>query len=289
VQVIRLVLNLLKRDWSITETEVRSDQRLCTTVQEETMCLHCISMALCGSFQLECSRTYYLCNMVGGMRRLLSSVTGVVVPQSSVLQDTFGRFHNYLRVSITEKCNLRCKYCMPAEGVDLLPNSQLLTSEEIYDLVRVFVEFGVDKIRLTGGEPLIRKDAVEIVQNLNTLRSLGLKNIAMTTNGVSLKRKLDSLLNGGLNSLNISLDTLGKNHTVMVMFDFFGLDPYKFQIVTRRGGHHLVMDAIKEAAQSNVLQSLKINCVLMRNVNDDEILDFVEMTKDLDLEVRFIE
>jgi molybdenum cofactor biosynthesis enzyme MoaA len=152
------------------------------------------------------------------MRRLLSSVTGVVVPQSSVLQDTFGRFHNYLRVSITEKCNLRCKYCMPAEGVDLLPNSQLLTSEEIYDLVRVFVEFGVDKIRLTGGEPLIRKDAVEIVQNLNTLRSLGLKNIAMTTNGVSLKRKLDSLLNGGLNSLNISLDTLGKNHTLMAMF-----------------------------------------------------------------------
>eukprot|EP00475_Leptophrys_vorax_P016178 TRINITY_DN22633_c0_g4_i2.p1 TRINITY_DN22633_c0_g4~~TRINITY_DN22633_c0_g4_i2.p1 ORF type:complete len:357 (+),score=92.09 TRINITY_DN22633_c0_g4_i2:146-1072(+) len=163
---------------------------------------------------------------------------------------------------------------MPAEGIDLTPNSHLLTSDEIFDLSRMFVEFGVDKIRLTGGEPLIRKDAVEIVQNLNTLRSMGLKNIAMTTNGITLKRKLDALLSAGLNNLNISLDTL---------------DPHKFQIITRRGGHQLVLDAIKEASQSRALNSLKVNCVLMRGVNDDEMLKFVELTKEMDLEVRFIE
>jgi cyclic pyranopterin phosphate synthase len=163
---------------------------------------------------------------------------------------------------------------MPAEGVDLTASDKILTSDEIFKLSRLFVENGVDKIRITGGEPLVRKDAVEIISRINQLRSIGLRNIAMTTNGVSLKRKLADLLDAGLNSLNISLDTL---------------DHLKFQVITRRGGHQLVLDAIKEAAGSEKLESLKINCVVMRNVNDDELIDFVRLTESMDVEIRFIE
>jgi molybdenum cofactor biosynthesis enzyme MoaA len=163
---------------------------------------------------------------------------------------------------------------MPAEGVDLTPTDRILSVDEIFKISKLFVEHGVDKIRLTGGEPLVRKDAVEIVSRINQLRNLGLKNIAMTTNGVSLKRKLDSLLDAGLDNLNVSLDTL---------------DPLKFQLITRRGGHQLVLDAIEEAARSERLKSLKVNCVVMRNINDGELLDFVKLTESMDLEIRFIE
>jgi GTP 3',8-cyclase / cyclic pyranopterin monophosphate synthase len=166
------------------------------------------------------------------------------------------------------------KYCMPAEGVDLTPSEQILSSSEIFKLSKLFVENGVDKIRITGGEPLVRKDAVEIIGKINQLRELGLKTIAMTTNGISLKRKLGILMDAGLNNLNISLDTL---------------DPLKFQLITRRAGHQHVIDAIREAASSQAFNSIKVNCVVMRNVNDDEILNFVELTKEMDIEIRFIE
>jgi len=142
-------------------------------------------------------------------------------PFRSFLTDSYNRFHNYLRISITERCNLRCTYCMPSEGIDLTPNEKLLSSEEILRLARLFVSQGVTKIRLTGGEPTVRKDCVELVEELGNLRTAGLKVIAMTSNGIALWRKLDRMVAAGLTHLNLSLDTL---------------DPFKYQIITRRMG-----------------------------------------------------
>ncbi|KAJ2807347.1 GTP 3',8-cyclase, mitochondrial, partial [Coemansia furcata] len=130
----------------------------------------------------------------------------------------FGRFHNYLRISVTEKCNLRCQYCMPEDGIDLTANEMLLTTDEIIRVARIFVQQGVDKIRLTGGEPTVRRDIIDLVRGLDELRPLGLRKIAMTTNGIALRRKLPLLREAGLDGLNISLDTR---------------DPLKFEVFTR--------------------------------------------------------
>ncbi|KAL8185610.1 UNVERIFIED_CONTAM: Molybdenum cofactor synthesis protein 1 [Gekko kuhli] len=127
-------------------------------------------------------------------------------PFSAFLTDQFGRQHNYLRISLTEKCNLRCQYCMPEEGVQLTPRAELLTTQEIITLARLFVNEGVDKIRLTGGEPLIRPDVVDIIAQLRKLE--GLQTIAVTSNGINLARLLPRLKEAGLNAINISLDTL---------------------------------------------------------------------------------
>jgi cyclic pyranopterin phosphate synthase len=145
-------------------------------------------------------------------------------PFRSFLTDGHDRFHNYLRISITERCNLRCTYCMPSEGIDLTPSDKLLTSTEIIRLASLFVDQGVTKIRLTGGEPTVRKDCVELVEELGKLRPQGLKEIAMTSNGIALWRKLERMVAGGLTHLNLSLDTL---------------DPFKYQIITRRMGTHV--------------------------------------------------
>lgn len=149
---------------------------------------------------------------------------------SDMLVDSFGRLHTYLRISLTERCNLRCQYCMPAEGVELTPNSNLLTKTEIIRLANLFVSSGVNKIRLTGGEPTVRKDIEEICWELSTLK--GLKKLAITTNGITLARKLPKLKECGLTSVNISLDTLV---------------PAKFEFMTRRKGHEKVMDSINAA------------------------------------------
>lgn len=146
---------------------------------------------------------------------------------SDMLIDSFGRMHTYLRISLTERCNLRCQYCMPAEGVDLTPSSHLLSQDEIIRLANLFVTSGVNKIRLTGGEPTIRKDIEEICSRLSDLK--GLKNLAVTTNGIALARKLPKLRECGLSSINISLDTLV---------------PAKFEFITRRKGHDKVMESI---------------------------------------------
>lgn len=151
-------------------------------------------------------------------------------PVSDMLIDGFGRMHNYLRISLTERCNLRCQYCMPAEGVELTPPPQLLTQHEILRLANLFVVSGVDKIRLTGGEPTVRKDILDICLNLSSLK--GLKNLAITTNGITLARKLPMLKQCGVTNLNISLDTLV---------------PAKFELMTRRKGHHKVIDSINAA------------------------------------------
>ncbi|KAI0363626.1 molybdenum cofactor biosynthesis prote [Pilatotrama ljubarskyi] len=193
---------------------------------------------------------------------------------SPFLVDAFNRQHNYLRISLTERCNLRCFYCMPSEGVELSPPEHILTDDEVIRLATLFVKSGVTKIRLTGGEPTIRKGIVHLVGRLHALRRYGLQSIGMTTNGIALYRKLPALVENGLTHLNVSLDTL---------------DPFKFEIMTRRMGHDAVLRSIETALGSQELQSVKLNVVVIKGLNDHEVLDFVEMTKDSRLSVRFIE
>ncbi|XP_061254075.1 molybdenum cofactor biosynthesis protein 1 isoform X2 [Bos javanicus] len=192
-------------------------------------------------------------------------------PFSAFLTDSFGRRHSYLRISLTERCNLRCQYCMPEEGVPLTPKADLLTTEEILTLARLFVKEGVDKIRLTGGEPLIRPDVVDIVAQLRQLE--GLTTIGITTNGINLARLLPQLQKAGLSAINISLDTLV---------------PAKFEFIVRRKGFHKVMEGIHKAIELGY-SPVKVNCVVMRGLNEDELLDFVALTEGLPLDVRFIE
>ena len=175
-------------------------------------------------------------------------------PANPLLFDRFARHHTYLRLSLTERCSLRCVYCMPEQGVSLTPNSRLLSLEETLRLARVFVGAGVTKIRLTGGEPTVRRDLPEVVAALSELRPLGLEQIAMTSNGIALPRMLPSLVLNGLDKLNLSLDTL---------------DRQKFSTLTRRDGLHRVLAAIDLAIDLGI-RPLKLNCVLMAGTNDDE-------------------
>ncbi|WKY17233.1 hypothetical protein Q1695_001670 [Nippostrongylus brasiliensis] len=184
--------------------------------------------------------------------------------------DTHGRSHNYLRISLTEKCNLRCVYCMPEEGVTLSPTQKLLTADEIVRLVELFASHGVNKIRLTGGEPTIRSDLVDIVGKIRNVP--GIEDIGITSNGIVLAKKLRDLKDAGLTKVNISLDTL---------------DARKFVVMTRRNGFAKVMQCIDAAER--LFPKVKVNTVVMRNVNDNEVADFVEMTKDRRLDIRFIE
>lgn len=198
-------------------------------------------------------------------------------PLSSFLTDNFSRKHSYLRISITERCNLRCVYCMPEKGVPLSPQAHLLTTPEIVHLSQLFVSQGVDKIRLTGGEPTIRRDILNLMKQIGNLRAAGLKELCLTTNGLTLHRKLDAMVEAGLTGVNLSLDTL---------------DPYQFTIMTRRNGHEAVMRSIEQILEMKRLGAgiqLKINCVVMRGINEREIIPFVELGKNKDVEVRFIE
>ncbi|AOA64110.1 hypothetical protein PP7435_CHR3-0513 [Komagataella phaffii CBS 7435] len=193
-------------------------------------------------------------------------------PFSEFLTDTHGRKHNYLRISITERCNLRCVYCMPEEGVELTPSEETLTSDEIIRIVKLFASQGVTKIRLTGGEPTVRTDIVDLVQSIKQVP--GIKEICMTSNGLALHRKLPALIrNGGLTSLNLSLDTLVEG---------------KFLLITRRNGLSAVLKSINKALELGV-PKLKINVVIMKGVNEDELLNFVALARDNQIEVRFIE
>lgn len=162
---------------------------------------------------------------------------------------------------------------MPEEGVPLTPDDQLLRKEEILRLAKLFVSQGVTKIRLTGGEPTVRPDIIELVQHLGQLKQHGLQSLAMTSNGIALKRKLPALVEGGLDTLNVSLDTL---------------DPHLFQIMTRRKGFDKVTGAIDEAVRLG-MPHVKINTVVMRGVNDQEVLNFAAYTKENPVNVRFIE
>ncbi len=137
----------------------------------------------------------------------------VSAPPSPLLKDRYNRQHTYLRISLTERCNLRCVYCMPEEGVTLTPKPELLTTAEVQRLAELFVRSGVDKIRLTGGEPTVRRDLEDIVGGLNELRKDGLKAIGMTSNGMALARRLPALVQSGLSHLNVSLDTFDPSNS----------------------------------------------------------------------------
>lgn len=187
------------------------------------------------------------------------------------LVDSFGRKHSYLRISLTEKCSLRCVYCMPEEGVPLTPSEKLLTSDEIVHLATLFATFGVNKIRLTGGEPLVRKDAVDIIGRLSLIPQLRV--LGITTNGLVLSKKIPELKKAGLTHINISLDTLV---------------PGKFEFLARRKGWNVVRKSIDDALAGG-FNSVKVNCVVMKGINDDELVDFVRLTESRNIEVRFIE
>ncbi|KAI1812676.1 molybdenum cofactor biosynthesis prote [Poronia punctata] len=198
-------------------------------------------------------------------------------PFSDFLTDTFDRQHDYLRISLTERCNLRCVYCMPEEGVPLSPQRELLTTPEIVMLSSLFVSQGVTKIRLTGGEPTVRRDILPLMKQIGALQRHGLRELCLTTNGIALHRKLDGMVETGLTGVNLSLDTL---------------DPWQFQIMTRRKGFDAVIKSIDKILELNKHGAgikLKINSVVMRGINEREIIPFVEMTREKDIEVRFIE
>lgn len=182
--------------------------------------------------------------------------------------DRYRRVHNYLRISLTDNCNLRCFYCMPEEDYEFTPHAQLMQPDEIEKLARIFVEQGVNKIRLTGGEPLVRKDAGKIIKSLSQLPV----ELTMTTNGSRLHDFVDLLEEAGMKSLNISLDTL---------------QPEKFQLITRRNHFDKVSENIKLCIDRGFV--VKVNMVVMKGFNDEEVLDFVEWSKNEKVHVRFIE
>jgi GTP 3',8-cyclase len=187
------------------------------------------------------------------------------------LIDTYGRRINYLRLSVTDRCNLRCSYCMPEEGVAKLSHEQVLSYEELLRISTEAVAAGIEKIRVTGGEPLVRKGILNFLAQLSGLP--GLKELVLTTNGVQLGEMAQGLRDAGVQRLNISLDSL---------------NPETFAKITRGGSLQAVLDGIA-AAERVGFPPHKINVVLMRGVNDNEILDFVRLTMERPYAVRFIE
>ncbi|MAO10548.1 MAG: GTP 3',8-cyclase MoaA [Flavobacteriaceae bacterium] len=188
--------------------------------------------------------------------------------RKNILTDTFGREHTYLRISLTERCNLRCTYCMPADGITLSPKSHIMTYEEIYTIAKEFVANGITKIRLTGGEPLVRKDASLIMEKLASLPV----ELGITTNGVIVDRFISQFKKCGINKINVSLDSL---------------NPDKNKSITRRDYFTKVYENIHLLLKKGF--EVKVNCVLMKNFNEDEIIDFIELTKNQNLQIRFIE
>jgi len=187
------------------------------------------------------------------------------------LFDSFKRRINYLRISVTDRCNLRCIYCMSSEGVPWMPHSEILSYEEISVVVRIAAELGINKVRLTGGEPLVRAELHELVQMLSEVK--GIDDISLTTNGTLLKKHALELKQAGLKRVNISLDTFRSD---------------RFRYITRCGELSDVLDGI-DAAMNADLHPVKINMVVMRGINDDEVLDFARMTYKQGWHVRFIE
>ena len=185
-----------------------------------------------------------------------------------MIKDTYNRIHNYLRISLTDNCNLRCFYCMPEEDYDFTPASRLMQASEIEALAKIFVAEGVNKIRLTGGEPLIRKDAARIICSLAKLPV----QLTLTTNGTRLHQFVNVLEEANIRSLNISLDTL---------------QPDKYLLVTRRDQFKKVWENIQFLLKKDF--HVKVNMVVMKGFNENEINDFIAWTKDVPVHVRFIE
>ena len=191
-----------------------------------------------------------------------------MIPNNTILTDDFGRKHNYLRISLIEKCNLRCTYCMPADGIVLTPKKELMTADEVFAIAQTFVNNGVNKIRLTGGEPLLRKDFPEIIEKLSQLET----EISITTNGILIDRHIDILKQFKVKKINLSLDTLVAS---------------KFNTITLRNQFEKVIDNLHLLLNNDF--KVKVNVVLIKGFNDNEIIDFINLTESLPISIRFIE
>lgn len=186
------------------------------------------------------------------------------------LRDTFKRRIDYLRISVTDRCNLKCLYCMPHRGMDYFSQQEIMTSGEITRFVRIALRHGLRKVRITGGEPLLRRDIVSLVSGV---KALGVRDLSMTTNGVLLGGQAAELKNAGLDRVNISLDTM---------------EPGRFRSITRGGEIASVWESIEEARRAG-LRPVKLNVVPIRGINDDEVMAFASLTLQRDYHIRFIE
>ncbi|MCA9075483.1 MAG: GTP 3',8-cyclase MoaA [Planctomycetaceae bacterium] len=187
------------------------------------------------------------------------------------LVDSFGRVHNNLRISVTDRCNIRCFYCMPADNVQFMAKEKLLAFEEIERFVRIVQPMGIDKLRLTGGEPLVRRDLSTLIAKLSRIE--GIKDIGITTNGILLAEQAQDLYDAGLRRLNVSLDALSAE---------------KFKQVTRREGYEKVIEGI-HAAKAAGFDPIKINAVSIKGITEEEIVPFGHFARETGCEVRFIE
>ncbi|MFN2463439.1 MAG: GTP 3',8-cyclase MoaA [Candidatus Dormibacteria bacterium] len=190
---------------------------------------------------------------------------------SPPLVDAFGRVAKDLRVSVTDRCNFRCVYCMPAEGLDWLPRDEVLRFEEMARLVDILVRLGVETVRVTGGEPLVRASVEDLVGRIHAAHPM--VDLSMTTNGFRLAEKAPLLAAAGLARVNVSLDSL---------------QPERFHAMTRRDAMHRVVEGLRAASDAG-LRPVKINAVMVRGVNDDEAVDFATLAREHDYHVRFIE
>ncbi len=195
--------------------------------------------------------------------------SSLLTPHSSLV-DSFGRVHNNLRISVTDRCNLRCVYCMPEEVV-FMDRAELLTFEEMAHFVRVATPLGIDKIRLTGGEPLMRRDLHRLVRMLVEIP--GIRDVGLTTNGLLLAEQAQALYDAGLRRINVSLDTL---------------DPGRFRQVARRDGLERVLDGIAAAKEAG-FRPIKVNAVSIRGLNDVDVTPLARYAREHGLELRFIE
>ena len=185
--------------------------------------------------------------------------------------DKNNRNINYLRISITDRCNLRCVYCMPKEGVSVIGHNDILKYEEIFRVINIAVQTGIEKVRVTGGEPLVRKGVVDFLASLKQID--GLKDITLTTNGILLENFAEGLFNAGIRRINISLDSL---------------NPEKYASITRGGNLKAVLGGIDKAEKTG-FSPIKINVVVIKGVNENEVLDFAKFAIEKPYQVRFIE
>jgi len=203
------------------------------------------------------------------MHRRLRQPSGVVSPP---LDDTFGRTHRSLRLSITDRCNLRCRYCMPAAGLEWLPRASVASDDELIRLASVLVAMGITDIRVTGGEPLVRAGVVDIVSRVKGLP--GVREVSMTTNGVYLDDHIDALVAAGLDRLNISVDSL---------------DPERFAAITRRADLDRVLAGLEACERYPEIGPIKVNAVVLRGLSEPDVLPLAELARDRPYVVRFIE
>lgn len=185
--------------------------------------------------------------------------------------DQFDREVNYLRISVTDRCNLRCTYCMPKDGVEFIPHKDIISFENILKVVKYGVAKGINKVRLTGGEPLVRKGIVELVKSISEIE--GILDLAMTTNGILLKKYAKQLFDAGLNRVNISLDTM---------------DAVEFKNITRGGNINDVFSGIKAAREAGLFP-IKINCVVKKNKTEKRAIEVSKFCKKENLSIRYIE